>query len=81
MALRSGKVISLERFDAEHVVRVGIVAAKPKCRLGLADHVGAPPLLLRLERQRQMLFSRCRHGQGEDCRFRVGSSYGMSGGE
>jgi hypothetical protein len=81
MALGRGKIIALERFDSQHVVRVRVVSAKPQCRLGLADHVGAASLLLRLKRQRQMLFSRCCHRAREDCRFRAGSSYGMSGGE
>lgn len=55
MALRIDQVASVERLDAEHVVRARIIATEAKRSFRLANHVGPAPLLLRLNRQSEML--------------------------
>ena len=61
MTLRGGGLVAAERFHAQDVVRDRVIRAETERGLGLADHVRAAPLLLRLHRSRQMLFDR-RHG-------------------
>ena len=55
-------VVPREGLHAEHVVRDGVIALQPQRRLRLADHVGAPSLLLRLNGAGKMLFGGHRHG-------------------
>ena len=78
MMLCFDEVAAVERFDAEHIMGSGIVTTEAQCGFGLTNHVGTAPLLLRLNRQCEMLLYRRRHDERNDCRFRARSSCGMT---